>query len=438
MTICQSASGDSHVKWNVPARTSAPSTASPMTSAAIGITRLKMPSAATLANARRRRSRRRRARAARTAPRRRTAAAPPPTASAAGTTAACRRGSRRTATTRGRGADGAVRARVIGPAPGTGSRASRRAARTSSRRIDASRASRGSEVASSRACSVWMTSPSRVVSNVTPATESSATSEAASRRPSFERTSTWRGRSSIASRMARWPPAAASRPCISTITRSASRSTSLSTCELTITVRPSAPSCLNSVDEVHALHRVGAVQRLVEHEHVRVAHERGGDLGALAHALAERRRPADRRRRASRPCAALVGRAAVGDAVQVGDVADELARGQAARAPPRPRARAPSRRGHRRSRRGSRPSTRTVPWLTSIRPVMARISVVLPAPFGPSRPVTPGPNEQLSSDRATFWPEPHRDVVDLDRRVDHEGGVVAAVGSALHQRSTHR
>src|SRR5712671_4468942 len=45
---------------------------------------------------------------------------------------------------------------------------------------------------------------------------------------------------------------------------------------------------------------------------------------------------------------------------------------------------------------------RTVPWLTLTRPVIARISVVLPAPLGPSRPVTPGPNEQLSSDNATF------------------------------------
>ena len=65
-----------------------------------------------------------------------------------------------------------------------------------------------------------------------------------------------------------------------------------------------------------------------------------------------------------------------------------------------------------RSRRGSLPSMRTVPWLTSMRPVIARMSVVLPAPFGPSRPVTPGPNEQLSSDSATFWPEPHRHVGD--------------------------
>ena len=37
-----------------------------------------------------------------------------------------------------------------------------------------------------------------------------------------------------------------------------------------------------------------------------------------------------------------------------------------------------------------------------MRPVIARMSVVLPAPLGPSRPVTPGPNEQLSSDSATF------------------------------------
>ena len=51
-TICQIGVGESHVKWNVPARTSAPITASPMTSAAIGITSEKIPSAATLANAR--------------------------------------------------------------------------------------------------------------------------------------------------------------------------------------------------------------------------------------------------------------------------------------------------------------------------------------------------------------------------------------------------
>ena len=35
---------------------------------------------------------------------------------------------------------------------------------------------------------------------------------------------------------------------------------------------------------------------------------------------------------------------------------------------------------------------------------MARMSVVLPAPLGPSRPVTPAPKLQLRSDSATFWP----------------------------------
>src|SRR3954471_16274567 len=65
-----------------------------------------------------------------------------------------------------------------------------------------------------------------------------------------------------------------------------------------------------------------------------------------------------------------------------------------------------------RSRLGSRPSIRTVPWLTPTRPVIARISVVLPAPFGPSNPVTPGPNEQLSSDRATLGPN-HTDTLEI-------------------------
>ena len=33
-----------------------------------------------------------------------------------------------------------------------------------------------------------------------------------------------------------------------------------------------------------------------------------------------------------------------------------------------------------------------------------RSRVVLPAPFGPSRPVIPGPNEQETLETATFWP----------------------------------
>ena len=240
-----------------------------MTSAAIGITSPKMPSAATFANARSRGRRRPRSASSpnSSAPAHGSSTADP-ALRAGSTTAACRRGSRRTATAVARRSRPAP-ARVIGPAPGTGSRASRRA--RAPRAGGPTRRARGG-AARSRArapAAVWITSPSRTASNVTPATESSAISDDARRRPSSERTSTCRGRSSIASRIAWCPPAAASRPWMSTITRSASRSTSLSTCELTITVRPSRAELLEQRDEVQPLHRIGAVQRFVEHEHVR-------------------------------------------------------------------------------------------------------------------------------------------------------------------------
>ena len=223
-----------------------------------------------------------------------------------------------------------------------------------------------------------------------PSRARSATTPAAGRRRSARARAA--GRSSIASRIAWWPPAAASRPLMSTITRSARRSTSLSTCELTITVRPCAPSCLNSAMRCTRCTGSAPFSGSSSTSTCGIAHERGRDLRALAHALAEGVDAAGRRRRASRPIAARVsGALAVGDAVEVGDVAHELARGEPGRAPLRPRGPAPARRNTSRSRRGSRPSMRTVPWLTSMRPVIARISVVLPAPLGPSRPVTPGP-----------------------------------------------
>ncbi len=55
-------------------------------------------------------------------------------------------------------------------------------------------------------------------------------------------------------------------------------------------------------------------------------------------------------------------------------------------------------------RRGSRPSTVTVPVEGVSSPTTMRRRVVFPAPLGPSRPVTPGPNEQVRSDTATFCP----------------------------------
>ena len=62
---------------------------------------------------------------------------------------------------------------------------------------------------------------------------------------------------------------------------------------------------------------------------------------------------------------------------------------------------------------------------------MARMSVVLPAPLGPSRPVTPGPNEQLSSDSATFWPN-HTDtsVAATVASATKAGSSVAAAAAA--------
>ena len=78
---------------------------------------------------------------------------------------------------------------------------------------------------------------------------------------------------------------------------------------------PLAPSCLNSVDQVQALHRVGAVQRLVEHEHLRIGDQRRGDLGSLAHALAEAVDPPVGGVEHGDALQSLVGRAAIGDAV---------------------------------------------------------------------------------------------------------------------------
>ena len=111
-------------------------------------------------------------------------------------------------------------------------------------------------------------------------------------------------------------------------------------------------------------------------------------------------------------------------AVQSGDVADELAGGEHRRAPPRPRAPAPGTAGPRGPSGGCARATRTVPVFGPSSPVIARMSVVLPAPFGPSRPVTPGPNEQLSSDSATFGPNHTETSSTSTVGVGDEGGIV--------------
>src|SRR6266496_1030189 len=53
---------------------------------------------------------------------------------------------------------------------------------------------------------------------------------------------------------------------------------------------------------------------------------------------------------------------------------------------------------------GSRPSTRTSPWLGGSAVASSRSRVVLPAPFGPSKPITPGSRSRSTSARARVAP----------------------------------
>jgi hypothetical protein len=69
---------------------------------------------------------------------------------------------------------------------------------------------------------------------------------------------------------------------------------------------------------------------------------------------------------------------------------------------------------------------------------MARIRVVLPAPLGPSSPLTPGPNEHVSSDSATFGPNHTDSAFDLDGGVGGQRRVGVRVGVGDAHRSTHR
>ena len=194
---------------------------------------------------------------------------------------------------------------------------------------------------------------------------------------------------------------------------------------------------LEQRDEVQALDRVGAVQRLVEHEHVRIAHECGRDLRALPHALAERVDPpvgdVQHRDRAQR----VLGRGAVGDAVEVGDVADELARGE----PTRHRfvlghEREPAEHVDDRDA-GSLPSMRTVPWLTLMRPVIARMRVVLPGAVRSEQAGHARSERAAELRQRDLLPEPHRHVGDRHGRVGGERRIVRRRRGGI-ERGGHR
>ncbi len=176
------------------------------------------------------------------------------------------------------------------------------------------------------------------------------------------------------------------------------------------------------VHEVQALARVHAVERLVEQQHGRVVHQRRGHLDALPHALGvladlavlgvtpSRRRPARAARRRR-------GRA-----------------GRAARRWP-VRTRHPVRKSYTASRSGTSPmravdlagccqtgspSSVTVPADGARNPAIMWISVDLPAPLGPSRPVMPGPIVMVTSLTATTLPYQRETVSTDEDRGDHE------------------
>ena len=163
-------------------------------------------------------------------------------------------------------------------------------------------------------------------------------------------------------------------------------------------------------DEMSPLHGIGAVERLVEHEHGRAGHQGGRDLRPLAHALAE---PAD-------PAVGHVGQARrwrgcasdarpVAHAVQAGHVAHELAGGEHAGGDGLVL-------GHQRQRlldglgppRGSRPSTRTDagvrPEQTGHGPHERRLAGAV----RPEQPGHAGPERAAQLGQRDLRPEPHR------------------------------
>ena len=79
-------------------------------------------------------------------------------------------------------------------------------------------------------------------------------------------------------------------------------------CELNRMVRPCVAERVQQLHHVHPLARVHAVERLVQQQHLRVVHQRGGDPGALPHALGVGARSAGPARRSSRPARAPAGR----------------------------------------------------------------------------------------------------------------------------------
>ena len=197
---------------------------------------------------------------------------------------------------------------------------------------------------------------------------------------------------------------------------------------------PRVAEVVEQPDHPVALHRVEPGQRFVEDQDVGVVHECGGQLDPLPHALRVR---ADRFRvsagsRSTRPSTRRVGRAggsatacvraaistnrrggeSVEQRVLLRRQADPTANVAVGRGRPR---RAPAR----------------CPASVAVSPHIMRNSVDLPAPFGPSNAVTPGPTPNVTSETATTSPNDFVTPGDLDHRV----GRRAARGAARGRRS---
>ena len=227
----------------------------------------------------------------------------------------------------------------------------------------------------------------------------------------------------MASRMARWLPAAASRPWISTSTRSASCSTSPSTWELTITVRPSAPSRRK---------RSTSFTRCTGSAPLRGSSSTStaGSVTRAAATLARCRipllNPARRRSAAgsmSTESSARVGGAVgVGHPVQLGDVAHQLAGGQAGRD------------GLVLRDQGDAPVDLAVgAGVTSVDPHPSRVHPdeagdgpherALAGAVGPEEARHARPERARQLGQGHLLPEPDRRLVDHDGGVGDEGGV---------------
>ena len=174
---------------------------------------------------------------------------------------------------------------------------------------------------------------------------------------------------------------------------------------------------------MQALARVEAVERLVEHEDLRVVHEGGGHLHPLAVALREGAHRATVCPSSSSTISRARAAASIGSGTsqEAGGGRDELGRGErleealllgheadapeevevlagvAARAPaPGPATAGPAR-------------------------TSSRSTVDLPAPFGPSSAVTPGPTGEADVGDGHHVAEPLRHVVELDHGCRRHG-----------------